>query len=123
MRNITNRPNDNSARLYSFAELGAKIAPDTGVVDITADHVSEVNEQDIYAGNLVAATTINLANGAKAKLVKGDRINLIIDVDATGRTVTWGTNIKSSATTLAIAASGKAVVRGIFDGTDLVLTQ
>jgi len=121
MRNIDNRPKDNSARLYSFNELADKIAPDTGVVDILAAHVAEVNEQDIYIGNLVATTTVNLSAAGKAKLVKGDRVNLIIDVDATGRTVTWGTNIKAAATTLAIAASGKAVVPGIFDGTDLVI--
>jgi hypothetical protein len=124
MRNIDNKPKDNTARLYGFHQHGTAadpLAPAAGVVDILAAHVGEVNENLIFIGQTVAATTINLSNAAKAKLVAGDKVILVIPTDATGRTVTWGTNIKSAAATKAIAANGKLCVVGIFDGTDLVI--
>lgn len=124
MRNIDNKPKDNTARLYSYNQQGtaaAPVAPVAGVVDILAAHVGEVNENLIFIGQTVAPTTINLSNAAKAKLVAGDKVILVIPTDGTGRTITWGTNIKSSAATLAIVANGKTCVVGIFDGTDLVI--
>ena len=123
MRNVTKKPGDNTGRLYTYGLLteGAAIAPAAGVIDILAAHVEAANENIIYCGQTVAATTINLSSGAKAKLVLGDKVSLIIPTDATGRTITWGTNIKSAAATLAIVASGKTKVDGIFDGTDLVI--
>jgi hypothetical protein len=124
MRNIDNKPKDNTARLYSFNQFGtaaAPLAPVAGVVDILAAHVGDTNEHLIYIGQTVAPTTVNLSAAAKAKLQSGDKVILVIPTDATGRTVTWGTNIKSSAATLAIVANGKTVVIGIYDGTDLVI--
>jgi hypothetical protein len=119
MRNISNKPQDNTGRLYTFAHNeDAPIDPVAGVIDLV---VEEASENDVYCGTTVAPTTVNLPAAQKAKLVKGDRVNLIIPTDATGRTVTWGTNIKAAAATLAIVANGKACVSGIFDGTDLVL--
>lgn len=117
MRNIENLPNDNTARSYTFHEHVGNVAY---AATIALPTLRAVNEQDIYFATLTGAATINAA-AAIGNLVKGDRVNLIIPSDATGRTVTWGTNIKSSAATLAIAASGKTRVEAIFDGTDLVI--
>lgn len=123
MRNIKNRPDDNTARLYSYYHNeAAPIAPAVGVIDIVLPEAALVgNENTIYCGTTVAPTTVNLPTASKAKLVQGDKIILVIPTDATGRTITWGTNIKSSAATLAIVANGKTRVEGIFDGTDLVI--
>lgn len=119
MRQVGNKPLDNTARLYTYGHNeGAAIAPVAGVIDLV---VKEVNEQVIYCGTTVAATTVNLPNGQKALLVAGDKITLVIPTDATGRTITWGTNIKSATATRAIVASGKLAVNGVFDGTDLVI--
>lgn len=120
MRNISNLPGDNTARSYThYHNESSPIAPAAGVIDLVVG--SNANEHTIYCGQTVAATTVNLPNTQKAKLVAGDKVNLVIPTDATGRTITWGTNIKAAAGTLAIAANGKAFVPGIFDGTDLVL--
>jgi hypothetical protein len=124
MRNMANAPEDNTSRKYTHRQQGSAaspVAPAAGVIDILAAHVGEVNENLIFCGTTVAATTVNLSAGAKAKLVEGDKVILVIPTDATGRTLTWGTNIKSSAATLAIVASGKTRVEGVFDGTDLVI--
>lgn len=119
MRSIANLPDDNTARQYTFyTNEGSAIAPVAGVIDLV---VQEVNENLIYCGTTVAATTVNLPALQKAKLVAGDKVNIIIPTDATGRTITWGTSIKAPATTLAIAASGKAFITGVYDGTDLVI--
>jgi len=120
MRNIANKPKDNTSRLYSFWEWLTADLPVFGAA-YAIPVLKGVNEQILYLPVLTGAVTINIANGSKVNLVAGDRVIFIIPSDATGRTVTWGTNIKAAAATLAIVASGKAAVIGVFDGTDVVL--
>ena len=119
MRSIENVEKDNTFRRYNYHEHTSPVAY-AASVDLPT--LKAVNEQDVYFAELTGAATINLTAGGLVNLVKGDRVNLVIPSDVTGRTITWGTNIKSAAATLAIVASGKVVVRAIFDGTDLVVS-
>lgn len=120
MRGIENRttPGDNTARNFTFHEHATIVY--AAAINLT---IESVNEQDVYVGLLTGNITVNLDAAGKAKLVKGDRVNIIFNADANARTITWGTNIKAPAATLVTIASGGNYVRGVYDGTNLILNQ
>jgi hypothetical protein len=119
IRGIFNKPDSNVAVDYQFYEWVAGAVPYAATINLPV--FKAVNEQHIYLDTLTGAATINIPSGSKVNLVKGDVIVMVIPSDATGRTITWGTFIKSSAATLAIVASGKTLIYGVFDGTDVVI--
>lgn len=120
MRGIENRtaPGDNTARNYTYHEH-ATVAY-AASIDLP---VEAVNEQDVYVAQLTGNITVNLTTALKAKLVKGDRVNIIFNSDGSARTITWGTNIKAPAATLVTIINGGNHVRGVYDGTNLVINQ
>lgn len=119
MRVIENKVNgDNTARNYTFHEHA--VTAYAAAVDLPIEPVSE---QDVYVGQLTGPITVNLSAAGKAKLVKGDRVNIVFNCDGTSRTITWGTNIKAPAATLVMIINGGNLVKAMFDGTNLVICQ
>lgn len=69
----------------------------------------------VYYATLTGAMTIN---ATVTDMLQSSEVMFFFDTDGTQRIVTFGTNFLSSGT-LTIPASKGAVVRGIFDGTNI----
>lgn len=69
----------------------------------------------VYYATLTGAMTIN---ATVTGMLESTEVIFVFDTDGTQRIVTFGTNFLSSGT-VTIPASKGAVVRGIFDGTNI----
>lgn len=78
-------------------------------------------EQHICYAQLTGAMTINAAT-VVANLSQFDVVYFHFSADGTTRVVTFGTNFKSSGT-LSVTASQDATAVGIFDGTNIKITN
>ena len=66
---------------------------------------------------LTGAMTVNVGVGSSTTApYKGDSLTLVFNSDATGRTVTLGTGLSVTATTIVIPGSKKASIFFTFDG-------
>lgn len=75
--------------------------------------------QHVCYAQLTGAMTIN---ATVTSLEQFDEIIFHFGTDGTQRIVTFGTNFKSSGT-VTIPADKGAIVRGIFDGTNILITS
>lgn len=69
----------------------------------------------VYYATLTGAMTIN---ATVTDMLQSSEVVFVFDTDGTQRVVTFGTNFLASGT-VTIPASKGAVVRGIFDGTNI----
>lgn len=75
-------------------------------------------------GQLTGALTLNVSVGsASTAPFVGDELRCMFAGDASARTVTFGTGLTVSATTLALSAGKKGFIEFVFDGTAWIETS
>lgn len=106
-RGWANLPQDNTARLFTFAWFEWAYAATIALVSL------KTNVQHFFIAQLTGALTINATTTDFKDL---DEVIFYFSTDATQRIVTFGTKFLASGT-VTIPASKHATVRGIYDAT------
>lgn len=112
-----------SAQLVNQDKTGRIATFDTQVPAYAATLSVVTTEFDtlVAPATLTGAMTVNVGVGSSTTApYKGDQLTLLFISDATGRTVTLGTGLSVTATTIVIPGSKKASIFFTFDGASWV---
>lgn len=72
---------------------------------------------DVVIGQLTGNATLNVGVGSASNPpYVGDTLRVILNSDATNRTVTFGTGLNVTAATIVVTGTKKATVEFVFDG-------
>lgn len=102
--------------MTSHKSMGSKVAYDVTLESGTLDLTPKYSVTS-YTVALDQAVTIDLLT---TNADPGNVVYLVLVSDATGRTVTWGTNVQGSAASVAVTASKIIIIGFLYNGTKFV---
>jgi len=109
---------DNTARTITQDFQNPAYAATLSIVPVQQETLVQVQE---LTGNVTVniATTVGASfNSAPVGPYVGDEIVLLFAADSSNRTVTWGTGIAASASTLVVTASKFGSAKFMFNGAE-----